>query len=61
MPQMGNFGPEQDRYKAKLCGYHEFDQTVAIGTKSGAPGPSEDLRGPQKSVLRHKQALFVCF
>ena len=25
----------------------EFDQTVAVGTKSGNPGPSEDLRGPQ--------------
>ena len=47
--------------KAKLCGYHEFDQTVAVGTKSGTPQPSEDLRGPQKGILRPKQALFACF
>ena len=54
-------GPEEARYKAKLCGYHEFDQTVAVGTKSGTPGPSEDLRGPQKGILRPKQAPFACF
>ena len=54
-------GPEEARYKAKVCGYHEFDQTVAVGTKSGTPGPSEDLRGPQKGILRLKQALFACF
>ena len=50
-------GPEEAQYKAKVCGYHEFDQTVAVGTKSGTPGPSEDLRGPQKGILRPKQAL----
>ena len=60
-PQKGHFGPKRARYKAKLCGYHEFDQTVAVGTKSGTPGPSEDLRGPQKGILRPKQALFACF
>merc|ERR1719237_1348924 len=29
-PQKGHFGPKRARYKAKLCGYHEFDQTVAV-------------------------------
>ena len=57
-PQKGHFGPKRARYKAKLCGYHEFDQTVAVGTKSGTPGPSEDLRGPQKGLLGLKRALF---
>ena len=63
--KMGPFGapggPEEARYKAKVCGYHEFDQIVAVGTKSGTPRPSEDLRGPQKGILRPKQALFACF
>ena len=62
-PKKRHFGPKQTRYKAKLCGYHEFDQTVAVGTKSGTPGPSEDLRGPQKGILRPKakQAPFCLF
>ena len=37
-PQKGHIGPKRARYKAKLCGYSEFDQTVAVGTKSGTPG-----------------------
>ena len=52
-PKKGHFGPKRARYKAKLCGYHEFDQTVAVGTKSGTPGPS-DLRtsgAPPKGYL----------
>ena len=57
----GHFGPKRAQYKAKLCGYHEFDQTVAVGTKSGTLGPSEDLRGPQKCILRPKQARYACF
>ena len=62
-PQKGHFGPKRARYKAKLCGYHEFDQTVAVGIKCGTPGPSEseDLRGPQKGILRPKQAPFCLF
>ena len=39
-PKKGVFGPKRARYKAKLCGYHEFDQTVAVGTKSSTSGPS---------------------
>ena len=34
---------------------------MAVGTKSGTLGPSEDLRGAQKGILRPKQALFACF
>ena len=32
-------------------------QSGAVGTKSGPPGPSEDLQGPQKGHSGPKQAL----
>ena len=38
-----------------MCGYHESDQTEAVGTKSGTPGSSEDLRGLTKGLSRAKQ------
>ena len=31
-----------------------------LKTETWHPGPSEDLRGPQKGILRPKQALFEC-
>ena len=34
-------GPEEARYKAKVCGYHEFDQTVTCGSKFGTLRTSE--------------------
>ena len=36
-----------------MCGYHESDQPVAVGTKFGSLGPSEDLRGPPKGPSGH--------
>ena len=39
-------GPLRSQNKANLCGYHEFDQTMAVWTEYGTQGPSEDLRGP---------------
>ena len=36
-------------------------QWGAVGTKSGPPGPSKDLRGPQKDPLWPKRALFASF
>ena len=35
----------------------QADQLGAVGTKSGPPGPSEDLRGPQKGHSGPKRAL----
>ena len=34
------WGPRRDPYKANICGYHEFDQMVAVKTKSGTLRPS---------------------
>ena len=34
---------------------------MVVGTKSSTPGPSEDLQGPKKGILRPKQAPFACF
>ena len=36
-------------------------QSGAVGTESGPPGPSEDLRGPRKNLLWPKRAPFACF
>ena len=54
-------GPEEARYKAKVCGYHEFDQKVAVGTKSGTPGPSEDLRERPKWYFEAQTGPFCLF
>ena len=37
----------------------QSDQSVAVGTKSGPRGPSEDLWGPQKGLWGLKRALLV--
>ena len=34
-----------------------LDQTVTVGPKTGPPGHSEALRGPQKGLSRPKRAL----
>ena len=34
-----------------------LDQSVTVGSKTGPPGLSEALRGPQKDLSRPKRAL----
>ena len=67
-PKWALFGPRGDpegtQYQVKVGGDHESNpgsQWGAVRTKSGPPGPSEDLRGPRKDLLWPKWALFASF
>ena len=74
-PQKGHFGPKRSllgplgaqkgldtRSKCVVSMTPtQTGQSWAVGTKSGPPGPSEDLRGPRKDLLWPKRALFASF
>ena len=74
-PQKGHFGPKRSLlgplgtqkgpHTRSKCVVSmiltQTGQSGAVGTKSGPPGPSEDLRGPRKDLLWPKWALFASF
>ena len=74
-PQKGHFGPKRSLlgplgtqkgpHTRSKCVVSmiltQTGQSGAVGTKSGPPGPSEDLRGPRKDLLWPKRALFASF
>ena len=60
-------GPRSSVEVSEGAQAHGMDAAHPAGPTSGSwaknrpPGPSEDLRGPQKGILRPKQALFARF
>ena len=47
-PQKGHFGPKQARYKAKLCGYHEFVKRWQLGPNLAPWGPLRTSGAPKR-------------
>ena len=43
--------PEGAQYQIKVCDDHESNKEGRVGTKSGPLGPTEDLQGPQESLI----------
>ena len=60
---LGTLGAQKRSYTRSKCVVTmipaQSDQSVAVGTKSGPRGPSEDLWGPQKGLWGLKRALLV--